>query len=298
MHPTPNAAASLRLDPVDVLVFAPHPDDEVLGAGGMVQRSLESGKRVRIVFATNGDGYPQAASALTHNPIPSLREADYLGLAAARQHEAISADGILGVKAASLIFLAYPDSVLAEVYADAGGALVPSPTTGRTATYGSAVADYHSLAHGRPAPYTRAAALADFEEILVVSRAAQIYVTGPADQHPDHQATYELVRDAIAAVGYRGTVLGYIVHSGPGWPWPVGPTPGSPFQPRTIGTTAYPTGVPWPPPVRVLLTGAEAALKLQAIDANQSQMTAPIDRLYMESFVKSEEVFWILRPAR
>jgi LmbE family N-acetylglucosaminyl deacetylase len=48
---------------VDVLVFAPHPDDEVIGAAGVLQQALAAGKSVRIVFATNGDAYPDAASA-------------------------------------------------------------------------------------------------------------------------------------------------------------------------------------------------------------------------------------------
>lgn len=57
------ALPPLRLSPVDVLVFAPHPDDEVIGAGAVLQQALAERKTVRIVFATNGDGYPEAASA-------------------------------------------------------------------------------------------------------------------------------------------------------------------------------------------------------------------------------------------
>jgi LmbE family N-acetylglucosaminyl deacetylase len=38
-----------------VLFFAPHPDDEALGAAGLLQRAARSGAWVRLVFATNGD---------------------------------------------------------------------------------------------------------------------------------------------------------------------------------------------------------------------------------------------------
>jgi len=287
-----SGTAPLRLGQVDVLVFAPHPDDEVIGTGGVLQRALETGKRVRIVFATNGDGYPQAASALLHKAIASLRNADYLYLAAARQHEAVAADHILGVSASNLVFLGYPDGVLAGVYADTYGDPVQSPTTGRTFTYGPVETDYHTLAHGRPAAYTRTAALADVEELLRKSRPTQVYVTDSADRHPDHKATYDLVRDAIAGIGFRGMLHTFVVHSGPGWPWPLGPTPDSPFESRTIGGTTYPIGVSWPPPIRIPLTAAQAALKRQALEADRSQLEGPIDRLYLESFVKSEEVFW------
>jgi len=287
--------APFRLGPVDVLVFAPHPDDEVIGTGGVLQRTREKGKRGRIVFATNGDVYTQAASALLHKAIASLRNADYLYLAAARQHEAVAADHILGVSASNLVFLGYPDGVLAGVYADNYGDPVQSLTTGRTFTYGPVETDYHTLAHGRPAAYTRTAALADVEELLRTSRPTQVYVTDSADQHPDHKAIYGLVRDAIAAIGFRGILRTFIVHSGPGWPWPQGPTRDSPFESRTIDGTTYPIGVPWPPSIRVPLTTAQSALKLRALEANHSQMQSPIDRLYLESFVKSEEVFWIGR---
>ena len=131
-----NGDAQLRLAPVDLLVFAPHPDDEVIGAGGMLQRAVESGMRVLIVFVTNGDGYPKAASALLDRPIPALRTSDYVKLAAARQREAVAADHVLGVSTSNLVFLGYPDGVLARVYADAGDGPVQSPTTGRTMTCG------------------------------------------------------------------------------------------------------------------------------------------------------------------
>jgi LmbE family N-acetylglucosaminyl deacetylase len=38
-----------------VLFFAPHPDDEGLGAAGLLQRAARLGARLQLVFATNGD---------------------------------------------------------------------------------------------------------------------------------------------------------------------------------------------------------------------------------------------------
>jgi LmbE family N-acetylglucosaminyl deacetylase len=289
-----SALPAPRLGPVDVLVFAPHPDDEVIGAGAVLQQALAEGKSVRIVFATNGDGYPQAASALFHKPIAALARADFLSLGATRQREAVAAAKVLGVSASSLVFLGYPDAALAGVYADESSAPVESPLTGRTSTYGPAQSDFHTQAHGSPAPYTRAAALADFEEILRDSAPGQVYVTDGADEHPDHSATFDLVRDAAMAIGDRGALRTYLVHSGPGleWPWPVGPTPQTAFESHTVGGATYPLGVTWPPPVRVPVTSAQSALKLRALAAHVSQWDLPLDRVFLESFVKSEEVFW------
>ena len=50
------------LSPDDrILVLAPHPDDELLGAAGLLLEAEEKGVEAKIVIATNGDGYPWAA---------------------------------------------------------------------------------------------------------------------------------------------------------------------------------------------------------------------------------------------
>ncbi len=40
----------------DVVVVAPHPDDEVLGVGGLMHRLVRDGMRVRVVAVTDGEG--------------------------------------------------------------------------------------------------------------------------------------------------------------------------------------------------------------------------------------------------
>ena len=55
----PQVIESLLSAETRLMVFAPHPDDESLGAGGLIQRVLNSGGQVRVVFMTNGDGFPE-----------------------------------------------------------------------------------------------------------------------------------------------------------------------------------------------------------------------------------------------
>jgi LmbE family N-acetylglucosaminyl deacetylase len=62
------------------------------------------------------------------------------------------------------------------------------------------------------------------------------------------------------------------------------------FEQHAIDGVVYPIGAGWPPPVRVALTTSEYELKLRTIAAHASQLA--VDRDYLESFVKSEEVFW------
>ncbi|MEA2629380.1 MAG: hypothetical protein QOJ10_1840 [Chloroflexota bacterium] len=281
-----------RLSPVDLLIFAPHPDDEVIGTCGVVLQAIAAGKSVRIVFVTNGDGYPRAASALLHTPIPELGPSDFIALAATRQQEAVAAAELIGIDPGGLVFLGYPDATLDAIYADGSGDPIASPFTGTTSTYGPARADYHTQAHGRPGKYTRSNIAADVQEILSQSQPASVYATDAADDHPDHKAAFALVHAAATSSGFSGTLFTFVAHSGEDgdWPWPRGAAPDAQFEAHSMAGSRYPKKVAWPPPVRVALTPDQAAVKQRAIAAHSSQWS--IDRHYLESFVKSEEVFW------
>src|SRR5262249_38639410 len=47
-----------------LLVIAPHPDDEILGAGGLAQRVLMQDGHVTVLYVTAGDGFDAAAEQL------------------------------------------------------------------------------------------------------------------------------------------------------------------------------------------------------------------------------------------
>src|SRR5215831_11579943 len=69
---------ALEVNPATrLLVFAPHPDDEVLGAAGLIARVRSQGGAVHVVLLTSGDGFPEAVEAAEgiKNPKPS----DYRG---------------------------------------------------------------------------------------------------------------------------------------------------------------------------------------------------------------------------
>src|SRR5258707_6104914 len=73
------------LDRVDIVVFSQHPDDEVIGTGGVIQQALAAGKRVRVVFSTSGDGYLRAAAALAGKSLGDLQPLDFVHLREARR---------------------------------------------------------------------------------------------------------------------------------------------------------------------------------------------------------------------
>jgi LmbE family N-acetylglucosaminyl deacetylase len=282
----------------DLLVFAPHPDDETLGCAGVLLQALKRGERVKVVLFTNGDGFPDFASRIVHRPVDGLREDDFAELARYRQNQSIAALEVLGGTREDLIFLGYPDSGLEAVAQNRGPEPIRQKYAGRSATYGVARPNYHSSTHGRPAPYTSEAVHADVAELIRSLRPLRLCVTPAEDRHPDHRAAFRIVRDAVEATGWTGEFDTYLIHGGPEWPWPLGSTPGARFDVHEGKAGRIPQGVPWPPPRRVQLSAEEAAVKAKAILAQMTHLadvsSGPMaeERRYLESFVKAEEVFW------
>ena len=285
-------------DAVDLMVFAPHPDDETLGCAGILHQALKRGEHVKVVIFTSGDGYPAAASLVARKPVDRLTESDFQDLARFRQLQSRAAFEALGGDPRDLIFLGYPDGALDQVYRTRGTAPVRQRFTGRSETYAAAQIDYRSAGCGKAARYVYEEALADVASLISDHHPRRICVTAEADRHPDHQAAFRFVRDAMDKTGHRGEMDVYVIHGGPQWPWPSGATPGSPYEAHEEKGVRIPQGVPWPPSRRVALTPEERAVKQKAIAAQASHLTpeAPAsmleERNYLESFVKSEEVFW------
>jgi len=288
--------------PADLLVFAPHPDDEALGCAGILRQAIAGGRRVKVVVFTNGDGFPALASLITRSPADRLRPEDYLELARFRQIQSQAALRTLGGKPGDLVFLGYPDAGLDQVYLTGGSAPFRQKFTLKTETYGPAQPDYHTTVHGSAAPYTHASVLADVVDLIRTFRPGRICVTSEADRHPDHQAAFRFVRDGAKAAGYEGVLETYLIHGGPEWPWPRGITPQSGLEAHGVKGERIPLGVPWPPPFRIALSPEEVRLKLAAIQAHASHLAGAVEgplvqeREYLESFVKSEEVFWRADP--
>ena len=105
-----------------VLVVAPHPDDESLAAGGLIQRALASGGRVRVLFATDGDAnvWPQRLVERRWQIDPAVQ----VRWGARRRIEALRALTHLGVERSEAIFLGAPDLGLTDSVGPAGAPLI------------------------------------------------------------------------------------------------------------------------------------------------------------------------------
>jgi len=275
----PNAATERR----EVVVVAPHPDDETLIAGGVLEAARTRAARVAVIVVTNGDFTCERDGHV-------------------REGETVAALAALGVAEEDIHFLGYPDGWLAELGDEplppiARRALDGSCTKG-TGTYaerGAAHRDEHSARTGAAAAYDARSLEGDLASLLGRLRPRDLYVTHPLDSHPDHAATYEYVRRAIDRLGETPPrIHRAIVHAGPCWPNGRGasePCPavvehdlGSPFPPLPDPYADYtpPEHLPVPDPAR----------KLAAIGLYHSQLGTDPDHDWLTTFARAEEPFW------
>jgi LmbE family N-acetylglucosaminyl deacetylase len=85
----------------EVLVFAAHPDDDILGLSATLIRHVSKGDSIKVVFVTNGTRCP-AESWRTRRSVSTK-------FAEIRHNEAIDALSIINMPAANVMCLGYPD---------------------------------------------------------------------------------------------------------------------------------------------------------------------------------------------
>lgn len=92
---------SRRMSTTSALVFAPHPDDEVLGCGGVIALKAQAGARVKVIVMTDGRA--------SHRALIAVDE-----LVKMRRAEAEEAAHRLGMAARDYIFLDFEDHRLRQ----------------------------------------------------------------------------------------------------------------------------------------------------------------------------------------
>ncbi|HTX64328.1 MAG TPA: PIG-L family deacetylase [Opitutaceae bacterium] len=150
------------------VVIAPHPDDETIGCGGLIAACRRLEAPVDVVFLTDG-----SASLPDH---PALGPSQ---LAALRAREARAALAILGVEAARLHFMGWPDGRLAHLDLVAA-----------------------------------AAGVAALASLLRQLQPDEIVLPWRRDGSSEHEAAFTLVRRAVAAAGLAPVWLEF-----PVWAW-------------------------------------------------------------------------------
>ena len=95
------------LRPKKIIVFAPHPDDEVMDCGGTVAKRVHEGYEASVVFMTDGGNHFLKLYGISSDPTPE----EY---GVIRKAEARRAAKHLGIRSENLIFLDFEDGKLTE----------------------------------------------------------------------------------------------------------------------------------------------------------------------------------------
>lgn len=91
----------------NILVFAPHPDDETFGCGGIIAKRNSEGYHVAVIVLTDGRHAFSKVLGINSDPAPEeLRQI--------RKEETIKAVEALGVSNDNLLFLDFEDGTLGE----------------------------------------------------------------------------------------------------------------------------------------------------------------------------------------
>src|SRR5439155_14874361 len=265
------------------LVVAPHPDDETLAAAGLMQRVHAAGGVVRVVYLTDGDGYPEGVEAEDHIAAPTAD--DYRGYGRRRRREARAALETLKLGDHAFTFLSFPDGGLERLmtkYWSERRAAYRSPYTRLDRPPRSEILVPDTEYRGEDLTQELAKVIAGFRPTTIV-------VPRKEDQHPDHCAAWFFVADALGDVqrvhpDRQIDLLNYIVHFG-GWPFEneaprLPPPPG--LRGGVSGWMLFP------------LTAGELRAKRAALQKYETQMH--VMSWFLNGFARENEVF--SRPAR
>jgi len=273
---------SPTLTPDDrILVFAPHPDDESLGCGGIIQQAVAMKLPVRIVWLTYGDNN-EWAFMLYRKRLVLIPEA-VRQMGEVRHQEALSAANILGVDPHQLVFLGYPDfgtlTIWYRHWAD-------RPPFESMLTKVTKVPYPDAFRPG--APYKGEEILRDLETNLREFRPTKVFVSHPSDHNVDHQALYLFTRVALWDLEgeMRPEVYPFLIHMAH-WPEPEGLQPTQPIMPPAQLDTLVNWSI-------VPLSPAQVQVKESALRAHRSQVDS--SKAYLLSFVRANELFGDFPP--
>ncbi len=263
-----------------LIIFSPHPDDESLGAGGLIQRVLKAGGKVKLVFMTSGDGFPEGVEREHHISHPNAK--DYRSYGVERRQEALNATATLGMKKHDVIFLGFPDGGLSYLRLKfrAHPLAYRSPFTmkNRPPVFECIVPRTN---------YTGQDLTREIERVIAEFRPNLVATTPAEDWHPDHNSTYFFVKEALGRwngkhPNLKSRVLTFLIHFGQ-WPIAQGAGTGAHLDP--------PYGFPdkgreW---ISFPLKPEEVETKRKAILKYHTQML--VMGRFLSSFARSNELW-------
>jgi len=259
-----------------ILVLAPHPDDEALATGGLVQQALAKGLPVKVVFLTNGDNNEFAFLFFSKAFTLDASSAVYAGQV--RSFEALRAGRELGLENADETFLGYPDFGTLEIWQNRWG---------DAEAFRSMFSEQNQVpywfARTSDAAYKGESILKDLGEVVANFKPTKVFVSHPADTNPDHVAYDLFLRTVLWDLEdkVKPEVYNYLTHYGE-WPQPRGLLYDAPHEPPA----QFDEADRW---VTLPLEPEQAKQKLEALKRHKTQFGA--SKVYLESYMRANELF-------
>jgi LmbE family N-acetylglucosaminyl deacetylase len=269
------------------MIFAPHPDDETLAAGGLVQRVLAQEGTVRVVFVTNGDGYVDGVRREVRRTQTS--NTDFIEYGKRRYGEAVRAMRDLGLSTPDALFLGFPDDGIDDLWAGHWSAQRPY-----TSPYTRFDRPPYKESWSRQVEYAGIDLQDEITRALRNFTPDWIVMPDPRDRHPDHCTTGVFVLNALRKLRQEGTapfararVFTFLVH----YPdYPATPTwmkaiegagvGGSPTAGRVLSAARW---------LHFPLNSAELGGKRRALSEYQSQVQ--VMNPFLKQFLGTFELF-------
>lgn len=197
-----------------VLIFAPHSDDEALGAADLIKKSIENNAKVKVVIATNGDGFTRAVAIEAINAVP--KAIDYINYGYARQVESLQALKLIGLNEEDIVFLGYPDRGISSIWSAHwmnSNPYLSSYTKVNQSPYNNNFSD--------EVIYSGESLYKDILKVIDEFRPTHIVFPHPNDRHPDHWGLSAFIKYSLEFTDYAPEHEWlYLVHRG-SWPTPL-----------------------------------------------------------------------------
>lgn len=276
--------ATLAIDAnTRLLIIAPHPDDEILAAGGVIQKARFFDAILHVVYLTDGEGYPVGVKAeRRHGKV--LTPADYKAYGLQREQEARTALRELGYSAWSLTFLGFPNGGLHRLMTTYWSEHSKAYRSRYTRLYRPSLTETFipdTEYRGEDLTQELAEIIGSFKPTMILTPRAE-------DQHVDHCAAWFFVADALADVArvhpnFHTDLITYIVHWN-SWPFDH-PGAAMPFpEDLDSGVSGW---------INVPLSPEQVKFKRAALNSYKSQKD--VMPWFLDGFVRNNEVF--SRPA-
>lgn len=256
---------------MNILIIAPHQDDEILSSCLLIQSRLRAGDEIFIAFATNGDRHG-------------------LDMGMRRYRESVCALQLLHIKADHVFYLGYGDtgmrfdhSFLYRLFYSEKHTLISSAVSSKT-YHPAGEQTLHHICTGQETAYCHSSFLNDLNCLLDVCRAELVILPSGLDWHGDHRACFLFMDELRHMRKSFPPMLTYLIHAGDDMLWPN----------RNAKEFSRPSNVVpelWAHRVNICSNKSDQQMKQTCIQCFQSQEPLAQNHFLM-SFAKREEIFF------